>query len=87
MERIFGLSGHYTSLSMIVHYLHLKGTTTLPSKDQAPLVVDPYRMKSGPVAREQFQSTPGGRPKIAEFGRVVQVQQLSPGDSSQVRRK
>ena len=87
MEWIFGLSGHYTSRLMIVHYLHLKGTAALPSKDQAPLVIDPDRVKSGPVAFEEFQSIPWRRPKIAEFRCVVQVQQLAARDSAQLRRK
>ena len=87
MEWIFGLSGHYTSRLVIVHYLHLEGTTALPSKDQAPLVIDPDRVKSGPIAFEEFQSIPWRRPKIAEFGCVMQVQQLAARDSAQFRWK
>ena len=72
---------------MIVHYLHLEGTAALPSKDQAPLVIDPDRVESGPVAFEEFQSIPRRRPKIAEFGCVVQVQQFAARDSAQFRWK
>lgn len=62
---------------MVVDDLHGAGTTGVPLEDQAPLIVDPNRMKSFPPALQRLETVAGWRPEVAELRGVVQVQELA----------
>ena len=72
---------------MVVDDLHGIGIAGIPLEHQAPLIVDPNRMKSFPPAPECLETVAGWHPQVAEVRGVVQVQELATCRPPQFGRK
>ena len=72
---------------MIVDDPDLAGVTILPTENQPPLVVDPDRMKSSPLALERFEMISRRRPKIAQCLCIMKIEQFSSRDPTQLVRE
>ena len=59
---------------MAIYDLDVVGVSVLPAKDYAPLIIDPYRMKSFPVSSQRFQSIAWRYAKISEFCSVMHIE-------------
>jgi hypothetical protein len=69
---------------VVIDNVNLRRSCIRPTKDDAPLVVDPDTVKSRQVALQRFQPVAGRRPQIFELMSVVEHVQLpldDPGDS------
>ena len=64
-------------LGVIVHDSHLVGISALPSKHDAPLIVDSNTVISGVVALEGLKAVSRWRAKIAKLGSSVEHIELS----------
>ena len=60
--------------SVIVDDLDVMNLTSTPSEDDAPLVVDPNRVKAAPITSERLQPVAGRHPQVPELGRVVEIE-------------
>ncbi len=87
MKRIFRLFTHVKSQSMIVDDLNVQGLSALPTKHNAPLIVYPDRMKPFLIALKRLQPIPWRNSEILQFSSVMQIEQLSSGNSAQFRRE
>src|SRR5690242_18904329 len=56
---------------VIVDHLYIVGIAGVPSKADAPLIVDPDAMLAGPVALQRFQSIAGWHSKEIESRRCI----------------
>jgi hypothetical protein len=72
---------------MIIHHSDLSRVTPVPSKYETQLVIDADRMKTSPFALERLKSISGRDTQIIQLRCIMQIQQLTPGRSPQLRRK
>jgi hypothetical protein len=72
---------------VVVNHLHVVGVSARPAEDDSPLIIDPHRMKAPPVALQPFETIAGWAREIAKLGRIVQVQQLPTGGTTETGRK
>lgn len=61
---------------MVVEHTDVLRVTALPPKYDAPLIIDPDRMKIPQIATEPFESITGRNPQITKIRRIVQIKQL-----------
>ena len=71
MKRILRLSHAdtlaYLPLSMIVSNLYVKTVTSLPSEHDAPLIVDPNRVKALPLSPQGLKAVAGGGAQVFQL--------------------
>ncbi len=72
---------------MIVNDLYVQRLSALPTKHNAPLVVYPNRMKPFSIAFKRLEPISWGNSEILQFSSVMQIEQLSSGNSAQFRRE
>ncbi len=70
--------------SMIVDDLNLVSITVMPTKHNPPLIIDPNGVKPLPLPLQRFQSISRRLAKIADFRRIVQIEQLTTGRTDQI---
>ena len=55
--------------------------TLTPGKTDSPLIIDPNRMLSFPIASQRFQLISGRRSQNPQFRSCVELEQLPQGDA------
>jgi hypothetical protein len=68
-------------LSVIINNFHLITMPAPPDEADSPLLVDPDRMLSFPIAAQRLQLVPGRRCQDAQFRCGMQLQQLAQRDT------
>jgi hypothetical protein len=76
-----------TSPLVIIDDLYVMSIARTPSETNAPLVVDPDAVLTGPVTFQRFQPVAGRNAQKIESRRGVDLQQLSKCNSLHVGRK
>ena len=72
---------------MVVNNLNIFGIASFPPKYDAPLIVDPDRIKSCELPFKRFKSISRRHSQVHEFGGVMYIEQLASGSAPQSRRK
>ena len=62
---------------MIVNDSYFRRSGISPSKDDTPLVVDPYRVKARQIAPESLQTVTRWNSEIAEYASLIHLYQFS----------
>jgi hypothetical protein len=72
---------------MVVADFHVMGVLSLPSKADAPLVIDTDRVLSSSVSSERLQPITGWHSKIVQRARSIQLHELPQGNAFDRGRK
>ncbi len=67
--------------SLVIHDSNLGGAAFSPAKDDAPLVVDPDRVKAGRVPAQDFEPVPRRHREVGESACAVHLHQLAQRDA------
>jgi hypothetical protein len=65
---------------VIIHNIDIEGISSFPTKADPPLVIDPDTVLPFPIPLQRFEPVPRWGSEIVEAFRLVQVQELAPGD-------
>jgi hypothetical protein len=65
---------------MIVDDFHIVTMAFTPDKTDSPLIIDPDRVLSFPIASQRFQLISRGRSQNAQLRRSVKLEQFPQGD-------
>lgn len=68
--------------SMVVANGHIGGAVIGPAEDDAPLGIDSDGVRTGKVALEGFEAIAGWDLEVGEFARLIHLNQLPQGDTS-----
>ena len=72
---------------MIIDDLDIQGISPFPPENDAPLVVNPNRIKPFSVSPQCLQSVSGGHPEILQLGGFMQVLQFPARRAFHIGRK
>lgn len=62
---------------MVIYNFHIEGVVVTPTEADAPLVVDTYRVLSGPIALQLLQAIGWRHPQIIKTHRSMKHAELS----------
>jgi hypothetical protein len=70
--------------SVVVGNLNIIGVTIVPSKANPPLIIDSNAVLTLAVSRQSFEPISWGRSEICEVSGIVNLRQLSVGNSHDI---
>jgi hypothetical protein len=72
---------------VVIDHCDIKGAAVFPTKHDAPLVIDSYRVHSFQSTLERLQPITRRHTQVAEIRGIVQVQDLATCRATKLRRK